>query len=178
MNAEIRRVEAGDWEAVRDVRLAALANAPYAFMATLAQEQEFSEQRWRERIAKSVYFLAWDGAGPTGIIGGYVQDDGGWHVISVWVVPAARGTGLADRLIEAVIGHMRAQGAQQASLWVTDGNDRARAFYRRHGFRATGNRQPVRPQTPDEWESEMQLVIGAAATRAHLAGGRMAGWAR
>jgi ribosomal protein S18 acetylase RimI-like enzyme len=159
MDAEIRRAETGDWEALRDVRLAALANAPYAFMSTLAQELDFGEQRWREWIAKSVFFLAWDGARPVGIIGAFVHDDGNWHVISMWVSPAARGTGVAGRLMDTVVGHLRAQGVPQVSLWVTDGNDRARAFYEKHGFRATGNRQPVRPQTPDEWEEEMLLTL-------------------
>jgi ribosomal protein S18 acetylase RimI-like enzyme len=159
MDAEIRRAETGDWEALRDIRLAALADAPYAFMATLAQEQEYDEPRWREWIAKAVFFLAWDDARPAGIIGAFVHDDGGWHVISMWVSPAARGTGLAGRLMDAVIGHIRAQGALRATLWVTDGNDRARAFYEKHGFRGTGNRQPVRPQTPDEWEEEMLRTL-------------------
>jgi len=159
MEADIRRVETGDWEAFRDVRLAALADAPYAFMATLAQEQEFGEQRWREWIAKSVFFLAWDGARPAGVVGAFITDDGGWHIISMWVSAAARGTGVAGRLMDVVIGHIRAQGAQQAGLWVTDGNDRARAFYAKHGFRATGNRQPVRPQTPDEWEEQMLRAL-------------------
>lgn len=159
MDAEIRRAEPGDWKALRQVRLAALADAPYAFMATLAQEQEFGEQRWREWIAKSVFFLAWDGTRPVGIVGAFAQDDGGWHVVSMWVAPPARGIGVAARLIAAVIGHARAQGAPVLTLWVTDGNDRARAFYQRQGFQSTGRRQPVRPQTPDEWEEEMARTL-------------------
>jgi ribosomal protein S18 acetylase RimI-like enzyme len=159
MDADIRRAQAGDWEALRDIRLAALADAPYAFMATLAQEQDYGEQRWRERIAKSVWFLAWDGAGPVGIIGAFAEDNGGWHVISMWAAPAVRGTGVASALIDAVIELGRARGATSARLWVTDGNDRARAFYEKHGFHGTGNRQPVRPQTPDEWEEEMMRAL-------------------
>ncbi|HEY2576487.1 MAG TPA: GNAT family N-acetyltransferase [Streptosporangiaceae bacterium] len=155
MDAEIRRAEPGDWEVLRDVRLAALADTPYAFMATLAQEQEYGEPRWRERIAKSAFFLAWDGARPVGIVGAFSKDGSGWHVMSMWVTPAARGTGVAGRLIDAVTGYARAQGAAALTLWVTEGNDRARAFYQRQGFQATGSRQPVRPETPDDWEEEM-----------------------
>ena len=155
MDAEIRRARPGDWEVLRDVRLAALADTPYAFMATLAQEQEYGESRWRERIAKSTFFLAWDGARPVGIVGTFTQDDGDWHVISMWVAPPARGTGVAGQLIDTVAGHARARGAATLTLWVTDGNDRAHAFYQRLGFHSTGKRQPVRPQTPDDWEEEM-----------------------
>ena len=63
-------------------------------------------------------------------------------------------------LIDAVAGHARTDGAASLTLWVTDGNDRARAFYQRAGFRPTGRRQPVPRQAPDLWEEEMTLVLG------------------
>ena len=44
------------------------------------------------------------------------------------------GSGLANRLVDVAIGN------EAASLWVLDGNDRAMAFYRRHGFVADGSR--------------------------------------
>ena len=84
-------------------------------------------------------------------------DDGGWHVISMWVSPQARGAGIAGQLIGAVARHARGQNAPTLTLWVTDGNDRARAFYRRAGFLSTGRRQQVRPETPGLWEEEMRL---------------------
>jgi ribosomal protein S18 acetylase RimI-like enzyme len=77
----------------------------------------------------------------------------------MWVAPQARGAGLADRLIAAMARHARGQDAPTLTLWVTDGNDRARAFYRRAGFRSTGRRQQVRPQDPGLWEEEMLLVL-------------------
>jgi ribosomal protein S18 acetylase RimI-like enzyme len=79
----------------------------------------------------------------------------GWHLISMWVSPAARGQGLADRLIAAVCDLARAEGAPELELWVTLRNDRARAFYQRAGFLATGDQQLVRPQEPDHWEERM-----------------------
>ena len=45
------------------------------------------------------------------------------------LVDRARGTGLADRLVEELLE------GRAAYLWVLAGNGRARAFYRRHGFR-------------------------------------------
>ena len=169
MEYEIRRLAPDDWAAFRDVRLAALADAPYAFAGTLDTEAGYDERRWREWIGRSAFFLGWDGDRPDGMVGGYGQQDGGWHVISMWVAPQARGAGLAGRLIGAVARHARGQNAPTLTLWVTDGNDRARAFYQRAGFRGTGRRQQVRPEDPGLWEEEMLLV---------LAGGRMAGWVR
>jgi ribosomal protein S18 acetylase RimI-like enzyme len=174
MEYEIRRVRSEDWADLRDVRLAALADAPCAFASTLDQETGYDERRWREWIGRTVFFLAWHAGRPAGLVGGFGQEDGGWHVISMWVSPPARGAGLAGRLIAAVARHARAEGAPALTLWVTDGNDRARAFYRRAGFRSTGRRQPVRPQTPELWEEEMLLALAAAQP----VGGRMGGWAR
>ena len=164
MEYEIRRVAPGEWAAFRDVRLAALAEAPCAFAATLDMETGYDERRWRERVSTSVFFLAWDGDRAVGMAGGYGQGDGGWHVISMWVSPQARGSGLAGRLIGAVARHARGQDAPTLTLWVTDGNDRARAFYRRAGFRSTGRRQQVRPQTPGLWEEEMLLGLAGQAS--------------
>ncbi|GAA2756116.1 GNAT family N-acetyltransferase [Actinopolymorpha rutila] len=48
------------------------------------------------------------------------------------VLPAHHGTGLADRLLAAALGD------SAAYLWVLEGNERATAFYRRHGFATDG----------------------------------------
>ena len=48
-------------------------------------------------------------------------------------------------------------GAGTVTLWVTEVNDRARAFYRRLGFAPTGARQLVWPEEPDHWEEELAL---------------------
>jgi 5'-3' exonuclease/ribosomal protein S18 acetylase RimI-like enzyme len=157
--SEIRRVAPDDWATFRDIRLVALAEAPYAFAGTLDAETGYDERRWRDWVSRSAFFLAWEDDRPVGMVGGYAQEDRGWHVISMWVSPQARGGGLADRLIGAVAGYARDQHAPTLTLWVTDGNDRARAFYRRAGFRSTGRRQQVRPEEPGLWEEEMLLVI-------------------
>ena len=61
MEYEIRRVQSEDWADLRDVRLAALADAPCAFASTLDQETGYDERRWREWIGRTAFFLAWDG---------------------------------------------------------------------------------------------------------------------
>lgn len=49
----------------------------------------------------------------------------------MWVSPALRGRGVADRLLRDACEHARREGAASITLWVTEMNDRARAFYRR-----------------------------------------------
>jgi ribosomal protein S18 acetylase RimI-like enzyme len=77
----------------------------------------------------------------------------------MWVSPALRGSGLAERLVQAVAGAARSDGATRLMLWVTDVNDRGRAFYGRLGFRPTGTRALVRPEEPDHWEEERSLDL-------------------
>ena len=60
-----------------------------------------------------------------------------------------------DQLVERVCEQARRAGAGVVTLWVTEVNDRARAFYRRLGFAPTGARQLVWPQEPDHWEEEL-----------------------
>ena len=131
---------------MRDVRLAALADAADAFAGTLAGEQGQPEAEWRARIAALPWFLGFRDGQPAGMVAALPpRPERGhghaWHLVSMWVSPAARGAGLADRLVAAVTEHARQAGADWVTLWVAVGNERARAFYRRTGFLPTGRRQ-------------------------------------
>jgi ribosomal protein S18 acetylase RimI-like enzyme len=67
------------------------------------------------------------------------RDPSSIYLISMWVRPAARGSGAADALIGAVIAWAERQGASAVVLDVGQDNLRARRAYERHGFRATGH---------------------------------------
>ena len=178
--AEIRRLEPAQWAAVREVRLAALAESPGAFFSTLEQEQAFDEPEWRRRLAETAYFGAFeggpeprltgmvatfpeagpDGAGPAEDTAGEVRAAGGsWHLVAMWVSPARRGQGIADALVEAVCELARSRGAAQVALWVADANPRAQAFYRRLGFALSGERALLRDDNPDSGEARMTLDL-------------------
>jgi GNAT superfamily N-acetyltransferase len=66
------------------------------------------------------------------------------------VLPSAQGTGLADLMMERLVG------TEPASLWVLDGNVRAEAFYRRHGFARDG----AEKQHPPTGTTEVRMVRG------------------
>jgi ribosomal protein S18 acetylase RimI-like enzyme len=158
------RVKPDDWQVYRRVRLAALADAPYAFMSTLESEREFPNDAWQQRLgsATAATFLAWQDGEPVGAATGKPENpdgkhaiSGAWQLVGMWVDPRARGRGVADALVEAVAGHAKAQGADALVLWVTEINGRARNFYNRMGFEPTGARQVVRPEEPDHWEAQM-----------------------
>jgi ribosomal protein S18 acetylase RimI-like enzyme len=61
-------------------------------------------------------------------------------VNELWVAESERGTGLADALLEGVLAHARAQALplDRVLLDVDAENERARAFYERHGFEPWG----------------------------------------
>ena len=83
-----------------------------------------------------------------------------WHLVSMWVRPQARGTGVADRLAAAVLARAKAAGAAQVTLWAAISNDRARAFYQRMGFVPTGRRQMYpRAGTTDLDEEEFACPL-------------------
>jgi ribosomal protein S18 acetylase RimI-like enzyme len=131
---------------VREIRLAALADAPDAFAATLAGEAGQPEAEWRARIGALPWFLGFQDGQPAGLAAALPPrpepgQGRAWHLVSMWVSPGARGGGLADLLVGAVTEHARRAGADRVTLWVAVGNERARAFYRRMGFTPTGRRQ-------------------------------------
>jgi len=147
----VRQVQPGEWMTLRTVRLAALADAPAAFGSTTARELAFGEAEWRDRATSAPNFIAWRGNEPVGLVTVICRQNDDvtgsppeWELVSMWVSPNARGSGAADLLVSAIADVVRAESGQQVTLWVADGNDRARAFYLKAGFRPTGLRQTYR----------------------------------
>jgi ribosomal protein S18 acetylase RimI-like enzyme len=157
----IREVAPGDWEALRDIRLAALREAPSAFGSTYAREAAFTGAQWRARISdRAATYLAYlpDLTEPAGIGGVYVEDDGSAELVSMWVRPAARGRSVGEALVEAAAGWSRARDHDALYLWVTESNDPARRLYERCGFTPTGERQPL-PSDPAFSEVRMSRAL-------------------
>ena len=156
----IDRVTPADWAELRDVRLRALVDAPSAFASTHAREVGFDEAEWRRRIAAGPWWLARADGAAVGLVAGYRTDDDVRHLVSMWVDAAHRGSGAAARLVEAVCRWAVEDGGRAVSLWVADGNDRARRFYERLGFTGTGERQPL-PSAPEIGEERLERGLGA-----------------
>ena len=160
------RAGAEDWQAVRDIRLAALLDAPFAFGSTLERELAFDEQEWQRRVSDGNWLLAWFGQQPVGVVAGIPvagrHDER--HLVGMWVTAAHRGTSVAAELVEAICDWTRSQGASLVTLWVADGNPRARRFYDRLGFITTGRRQPL-PSAPEIGEELLQRHVDARSTQ-------------
>ena len=161
-DVRVRRATVDDWQAVRNTRLTALQDAPFAFGSTLAWELTFDDQEWQRRVRDGNWFLAWLAQQPVGIVAGISTADQPdvRHLVAMWVAADRRGTSVAEELVDAVCGWARLQGAGRVTLWVADGNPRARRFYERVGFSSTGQRQPL-PSAPEIGEELLQRRVAS-----------------
>jgi GNAT superfamily N-acetyltransferase len=140
----------------------ALAESPRAFGSTLADTAARFGEEWAERAAanaagmESVLFVAEAGDRWVGLAGGFIDAENADEpqVVSMWVDPAWRRSGLAGRLLDAVIEWAQAGGAKSVHLWVTEGNDPATALYERFGFVFSGESAPL-PSDPALRELKM-----------------------
>lgn len=159
---EILRAGVDDWARVRAIRLAALADAPDAFSATLDEEVAQPPSFWRQRLgASDAHTLLVARGGEdlgTAVLSTPVGSDGAW-LYAVWVAPAARGLGVGDALLEEAARRARGERRARLCLDVGDRNARARALYARHGFRPTGRRFSLAPPRDHIHEHELALPL-------------------
>jgi GNAT superfamily N-acetyltransferase len=140
----IRQLTPDDWERFRDIRLAALLDAPSAFGSTYAQTVVYTEHIWRSRLTTAAMFAAVESGRLIGIAGGLpAQTNNAAALISMWVDPAGRGRGIGERLVNRVVQWARDEGYLSIKLWVTVGNDSAERLYARCGFVPTGEIEPI-----------------------------------
>ena len=144
----------------KDVRLRALLDAPTAFSSTYAKESQLPDEEWMKRSVRwssdgSTIFLAMDGAVGCGIVGAYEEENAKCaQVISMWVDPGFRRTGVGKALIDAVVEWAESRAVPAMKLMVTGVNPGAIAFYERLGFKMTG-KTAVYPNDAASTEYEM-----------------------
>lgn len=173
MDYDIRRVAAADWEALRDLRLRALSDplALIAFTSTHAEALALAEAEWRSRARVSelgenaVTFVAVGAEGGRwlGMVTALEEREPGREpeaeLVGVYVLPRYRGgSGPAEPLMRSAISWCWENWkARRVRLHVHEDNPRARAFYARLGFTASGARVPARHQ-PGREELELELL--------------------
>lgn len=158
----IRRTSADDWRQVRDLRLEMIRDTPTAYVETLESAESHDEAEWRRRGARGAaeHGIALVGIAPSGrwvaTMAAVVRDtETGPLLGGVYVAPYVRGreAGVADAMLSAIEDWARTEG-DRLTLHVHEDNARARAFYERRGFVATGRTIPY-PLAPEQLEIEM-----------------------
>src|SRR5207245_3012306 len=138
-----------EWQALRDLRLRALADAPLTFSATLDEAMARTDEWWREAARRGaedenwVTYVAVHDGDLVGMATGDFPGDG-LHVlddptiaslIQMWVDPSERRSGVGGDLVEAVASWAAAHRSPVLRTAVTQSQTRAIAFYESLGFR-------------------------------------------
>jgi GNAT superfamily N-acetyltransferase len=152
----IRAGKRADADAVTDVQVASWrAGYAHVFPDSLLYADDFDSSRrtfwnnWRfgagHRIAVVVDTAADE---PDGRVIGFCSygpererargHTGRGEIWAFYLHPDFWGSGAAARLMEHVEQRLQAEGFGTAVLWVLDDNPRARRFYERHGWTASG----------------------------------------
>jgi GNAT superfamily N-acetyltransferase len=165
---EIRAPRPEEWERWKELRLRALRDTPLAYLETIERAEGHDDALWRSRVAESDIRAS--------VVA--IADDGEWvgqmvvllepappTLVGVFVDARHRGDGTARSLLDEIVERVRASGADVLRLQVGEGNDRARRFYERMGFVATGDVE-LFPGHPVP-EHEMLLAL-AAGREAHV----------
>jgi ribosomal protein S18 acetylase RimI-like enzyme len=148
----IRRIEPGDGDLLRRIRLAALLDAPFAFASLHADEANRTHAKWSE-LAEAratgfdqATFLALVAGEVVGIVGGLRPDSNPTvELVSMWTAPGARRMGVGADLVRALLSWAQAGGARSVELWVTADNAPAVSLYQSLGIVPTGDSAPLRP---------------------------------
>jgi RimJ/RimL family protein N-acetyltransferase len=137
-------MEVGEGQRLRELRLAALRDAPGAFGATLAEDEARPAPDW-EMLGggPGAVFVGGDWEGMAAV---FVEGEEP-RLWGMWVAPAARGRGLGRALVEAVIGWARDRAFARLRLGVTAAAPDALRLYERLGFARTGAARPLRPDS-------------------------------
>jgi ribosomal protein S18 acetylase RimI-like enzyme len=159
---EARQTQAADWEALRRLRLAALADAPDAFASTLEAELAFPAEVWRQRAEgapASANFIACEGGVDVDLAAVFAEPDTPvrMQLVSMWVDPRYRRRGVANALVDRAVRWAAERQALEVILWVADHNTAARRLYERIGM---GTQSPVRMAW--NW-GRMRSALGRAA---------------
>jgi GNAT superfamily N-acetyltransferase len=151
--------------AFKRTRLRALQESPLAFGSTYANESQITDAEWLKRALQwsspgSIGYLALIASEPCGIAATFLdeQDARRAHLVSMWVDPSRRRSGVGRALIEAIRTWATKNGAESLRLTVTSCNFGTIEFYKRNGFAMTGNTEPY-PNDPSLVEYEMVRAL-------------------
>jgi ribosomal protein S18 acetylase RimI-like enzyme len=131
---------------------------PADYLASL--DETSGPKRWRERFGSNADLGWWIARDDDGIVGmvtaGPARDDDAplpFELYAINLLRRTHGSGLADELMAVAVGD------RPTYLWVLEGNDRAIAFYERHGFVDEGGRK----SEPDTGVLEIRMARGHLA---------------
>jgi GNAT superfamily N-acetyltransferase len=143
----IREARAPDARGIAESHVRAWQDAyrgkmPDEYLDSLSPDQW--EPGWKTILAQENQ-RTWVAARGEGIVGfvtaGPSRDHDGvkcGEVFAINLIADAWGTGAGARLLATAVAYLKAEGFEEATLWVLDTNARARRFYEREGWQLDG----------------------------------------
>lgn len=143
MDLTARQLNAGDAPAWRMLRIEALRDHPAAVLATTEEVLAIPEAELAMRLERGQSYGLFQDTEMIGMAAliqpGFARARHRGEIGGVYLRPAARGTGAADRMMDLLIQAATERGIWQLELFVNTGNPRAIRFYERHGFTRQGH---------------------------------------
>ena len=134
----IRRATRADIPAVMDCLAAAFAPYQSRYTPGAYQDTVLTVEAAERRLGEMTVLVAEDASG--GVVGTIAAAAyaGEGHLRGMAVRPGQQGRGAADRLLHAAEAELQRLGCTRVTLDTTKPLERARRFYERCGYRATG----------------------------------------
>jgi len=162
----VRRLAGEQAALYRELRIAALREAPYAFGTTHSAalaEDEATLDALVQQLAYSDHragFVLYTEGQPAGLVGAFFEEapEHRGFIRALWVAPAVRHLRGGELLVSAATRWLIEHGSTLVYAWVTDANVNAMQFYQRLGFIPSGDRQTL-PSASDEWETLLVKAV-------------------
>lgn len=155
------------WQILRDLRLASLADSEQWFASTVEAESQLTDEQWQERATEVWGLLILDA--PCGLVRiSPVDDDRGsdcW-ITAWWIDPRCRGQGHAHRMQDWLDDTSRERQWRVQGLGVWPENTRAIAAYQRLGYIPLGEPKPS-TRRPGQFYQEMLRRVPTTSGEHH-----------
>ena len=157
---QIRQLDRSDFQALKELRVAALQDSPEQFGETLFAAHERSDEGWAE-LTHSTHVAEINGASVgMAFVFDDPKDPAVGRVGGMWVAPGYRRVGVGSALLAAARTWAALKGKRLIRLWVVPASFGA-ALYERAHFAATGAQRPFPgDETRSVIEMELDLMSG------------------
>jgi GNAT superfamily N-acetyltransferase len=150
----VRRIQIGEGELYKRIRLAALRESPSAFSSTYESALNRTSESWSEQADSTASgsdrstFIAFFNDLPVGIAALYRKTESVelGELLQVWICPEYRSKGIAVQVMDSVFQWAAENGFRTVLANIARGNERAVQFYRKYGFKLADR---VSPDAPD-----------------------------
>lgn len=141
---EIRLATQDDAKAISELILEAFAPFREQYTSGAFEYTTPGAQLIRDRFSEGPIWLAMDAGTPVGTVSGLPEQDS-FYIRSMAVKPAAQGSGVGQRLLDALDAFAREGGFKRLYLYTTYVLPGARRLYEKNGFTV------LRETLPKEW---------------------------